>query len=65
MTGRRNHTGHRIGPWHGRAKWPTETVERARSLRERGKVYKAIGAELGVPWRTVADWCRRDTRWAG
>lgn len=25
--------------------------------------YKTIGDRLGVPWRTVADWIRQDTRW--
>jgi len=65
MTGLRSETGHRIGAWHGRAKYPTETVDRARDLHDEGRGYKAIGAMLGVPWRTVADWVRCDTRWAG
>jgi hypothetical protein len=65
MTGLRNHTGHRVGDWHHNAKCGTDIVERARALHGSGMGYKAVGATLGVPWRTVADWVRFDTRWAG
>lgn len=66
MTHHRSETGHRMGEWHGRAKWPAETVERARTMHDQGRGgYKAIGASLGVPWRTVADWVRYDTRHLG
>lgn len=62
--GARGHTGHRIGEWHGRAKWPDATVARARELYADGLSYESVGYLLGVPGRTVADWIRRDTRWA-
>jgi hypothetical protein len=65
MIGLRSDTGHRVGEWHGRAKYSAEIVERARVLHESGHGYKSVGATLGVPWRTVADWVRCDTRWAG
>lgn len=60
----RGHTGHRVGEWHGRAKWPDATVARARELYAEGLSYVSVGYLLGVPWRTVADWIRRDTRWS-
>lgn len=44
---------------HGRPPlYPWETVERARDLRDQGLSYEKIGLEVGVPWRTVADWVR-------
>ena len=61
MAGRiqRGPSGHRIGESHGRAAATDATVERARQLREElGWTYRRIGEELGVHWRTVADWCQ-------
>jgi len=57
-------TGHRLGAWHHRAKYPDATVARARELREQGKSYAQIGAAVGAPWRTVVDWCNWGTRYA-
>lgn len=62
-SGGRGHTGHRIGEWHGRAKHPDATVRRARELYAEIGSYESVGYLLGVPWRTVADWIRCDTRW--
>jgi len=63
--GKRNHTGHRVGAWHGRAKYNDQTVQMARYARSLGMSYSAIGRQLGgVPWRTVVDWCNYDTRWS-
>jgi hypothetical protein len=65
MKGKRGLTGHRVGAWHGRAKYPSETVAEARRLAIVGFGYKRIGKMLGVPWSTVADWVRGDTRMSG
>jgi hypothetical protein len=62
-SGAHGHTGHRIGEWHGRAKYSDATVRRARELYAEVGSYKAVGDLLGVPEGTVADWIRRDTRW--
>jgi len=61
---RRNHTGHRVGEGHHRARYSDAVVHRARDLHNQGVGYRAIGKQLGIPFRTVADWCRYDTRWA-
>ena len=62
-SGGRGHTGHRIGEWHGRAKYSDATVRMARELYAEVCSYESVGYLLGVPARTVADWIRRDTRW--
>ena len=36
----------------------------ARELYGELRSYAKVGLVLGVPWRTVADWVRGDTRWA-
>lgn len=64
MSGKRGHTGHRVGEWRGRARWPDATVRQARELYGELRSYAKVGLVLGVPWRTVADWVRGDTRWA-
>lgn len=56
-------SGHRLGAWHGRAKYPAETVRQALALHGQGLGCKRIGAELGIPWRTVSDWLSGATRW--
>ena len=57
----RNHTGHRCGASHQRAKVGDEVVVAARQLRERGKTVGQIAASLryrhGV---TVSQWTIRD-----
>ena len=60
---RRNHRGYRVGQDHQRAKAEDAVVRRARELHEGGMGYKRIGRQLNVPPRTVADWCRYETRW--
>ena len=62
--GKRGPTNHRLGEWHGRAKYPADMVRTARMLRDGGSTYKEIGQSLGVPWRTVADWVSYATRYA-
>jgi hypothetical protein len=54
--GLRSHTGHRLGEWHGRAKWPSSVVAQARALRAEGLGYQRIGWALGVSMWTVRDW---------
>lgn len=61
---RRNHTGHRVGECHQRAKAPDAVVRRTRELNSQGLGYKRIGKIVGAPSRTVADWCRYETRWS-
>lgn len=60
---KRSVTGHRIGEWHGKAKHKDVLVKCARELREGGMSYAKIGAEIGVPWRTVCDWVNYATRY--
>lgn len=57
-------SGHRLGEQRHRSKYPDATVARARAMRERGMTYTAIGAALGVPCGTVADWVNYATRYA-
>ena len=59
---RRNHTGHRVGESHPRAKASDAIVRSARKMHETGMGYINIRRAIGVNWRTVADWCRYDTR---
>mgnify|MGYP001600771486 CR=1 FL=1 len=44
MSGPRNHTGHRVGEWHQRAKLTDETVRR---MREKYADWKARGEIKG------------------
>jgi transposase-like protein len=62
--GRRVPSGHRVGAWHHRSKYPAETVREALRLHSQGLGCERIGAALGVPWRTVSDWLSGATRWA-
>jgi transposase-like protein len=55
-------SGHRCGASHPRAKHPDATVRQARDLRAQGLSYESIELVVGVPWRTVADWCQYVTR---
>ena len=60
----RGPTNHRCGSSHPKARHGAEVVAEARRLYAAGVGgYKTIGDRLGVPWRTVADWVRYDTRW--
>ena len=60
----RGPTNQRCGSSHPRARHGPAVVAEARRLyAARYGGYKAIGRRLGVPWRTVADWVRYETRW--
>lgn len=53
---KRNHTGHRIGESHHRAKIPDAVVRAIRAeylAYVRG--YKRLGEKFGLPWPTVRD----------
>lgn len=60
---KRNHTNHRIGEWHGKAKHSDDVVRRARELRDKGMTLKQISSEIGVSFRTIADWVNYATRY--
>lgn len=60
----RNHTGIALGEHHQNARYSDATVRQARALHASGLGYQRIGQQLGIPWRTVADWIRFDTRWS-
>ncbi len=56
-------SGHRCGESQHKAKACDATVRKARELRQvKGWSYNRIGRRLGVHWRTVADWCKYETR---
>jgi transposase len=55
-------SGHRVGEWHGKAKYTDATVERARQLRDEGLTYKQISEAIGVKYWTVRDWVNYYTR---
>lgn len=63
MGGLYNHLGNRVGEWHGRAKYPKETVIMAKKLKQEGLGAVRIGQLLEVPSRTVSDWLVNTTRW--
>lgn len=60
---RRNHTGHRVGECHQKAKLTDAQVRNVRDARKRfGWSYKELGKFFGVsPW-TVRDICTYRTR---
>jgi hypothetical protein len=60
----RNHTGHRVGECHQRARYPDADVRRARELRAQGFTYAQIADVIDAPWLTVRDWCVYATRWS-
>jgi len=66
MKGPRNHTGHRIGAWHHRAKLTTEQVRamRADYAADRGG-YSALAARYGCGVSTARDICTYATRLSG
>lgn len=58
-----NETGYRIGETHHNSKYPDNTVEQVRLMREQdGKGYRAISKETGIPVRTVRDFCNYERR---
>lgn len=61
----RNHTGHRVGQSHHRAKLTDAQVREMRELRERhGWKYAALALKFGCGESTVRDICTYRTRWA-
>lgn len=58
-----NHTGHRIGETHPRARYSDATVREARRLRSQGMTYGQISQRLGVGVTTLEWWCNYKTRW--
>jgi len=66
MSGARNHTGHRIGAWHQRAKLTTEQVRAMRADHANGKGgYKVLADRYGCGVSTARDICNFVTRWDG
>lgn len=63
---KRNHTGHRVGAWHHKAKMPTETIEamRAEYIPYVNGLTK-LARKYHCPRSTVRDICSYATRAAG
>ena len=64
--GIRAKTGHRVGEWHQRVKWPDQKVREVCSEYRRGVRgfgYASIGHRHGIPWETVRDMVNGGTRW--
>lgn len=60
---RRNHTGHRVGEDHHRAKGDDALVARVRREYEAGKGgYGALAKRHGIGESTVRDWVKYYTR---
>lgn len=60
----RNHTGHRIGASHHRAKLTTDQVARIRDDREQGLSYSQLAQKYGCGLSTARDICKYWTRYA-
>ena len=66
MSGARNHTGHRVGAWHHRAKLTTEQVKAMRADYAAGKGgYQTLAKRYGCGTSTARDICTFATRWDG
>jgi ribosome-binding protein aMBF1 (putative translation factor) len=60
---KRNHTGHRVGECHQKARLSDAQVRNVRAARERlGWSYREIGEFFGVSLWTVRDICTYRTR---
>lgn len=56
-------TDRRAGEASHKAQHNNQTVRMAKHARALGMPYEAIGRQLGgVPWQTVARWCKGETR---
>jgi hypothetical protein len=68
VSGARNHTGHRVGQWHGRSKFSDEKVAQVRKVyaesRERGAPvgYALLGRAFGMSASTARDIVKYRTR---
>lgn len=60
----RNHTGHRIGEGHQKARLTDAQVAEMRSLHGPGFGYGRLAARFGCGVRTARDICTYRTRWA-
>ena len=61
----RNHTGHRVGQWHHRAKLSTAQVEAMRADHNNGMGYVRLARKYGCGISTARDICTYRTRWNG
>ncbi len=59
---KRNHTGHRVGEWHHKAKIPDADIPLMRALREAGLTYREIAEKWESSIWTVRDICTYATR---
>lgn len=63
---RRNHTGHRAGEWHQRAKLTTSQVAAIRADYAAGRGgYQTLAKRYDCGVSTVRDLVQLRTRWAG
>ena len=61
---RRNHTGHRVGEYHQRAKLSDEQIKAMRKMYVPGKVgYETLARQFGCGISTARDICTFRTRW--
>lgn len=60
--GRRNHTGHRVGGWHHRAKLTDDDVRLIRILNAEGIGYRKLAEKFECGQSTVRDICTYRTR---
>lgn len=62
---RRNHTGHRVGECHQRAKLSDEQIRQMREMYVPGKVgYVRLARQFGCGESTARDILTFKTRWA-
>lgn len=60
---KRNHTGHRVGEWHGKAKLSDAQARRMREMYQPGIVgYGALAKFFGCSESTARDICTWRTR---
>ena len=59
----RNHTGHRIGQSHPRAKLTDAKVARMRADHEKGVGYRRLAKKYECGISTARDICNYQTRW--
>lgn len=65
MTNKRAPSGHRIGAWHGKAKYSDAIIAEVRK-KHIPHVYgiKRLSDEFDIPYSTVRDWVQYKTRYA-
>ena len=59
----RNHTGHRVGQHHQRAKLSDSRVARMRADNAKGVGYKRLAKKYACGISTARDICTYRTRW--